>query len=53
MLEEKNDNLQEADGNAANEAQEVTIAENQEIPVENPRGKRSRSNRGSYCGRST
>ena len=34
MLEEKNDNLQEADGNEANEPQEVTIAENIEIPVE-------------------
>ncbi|HNP32275.1 MAG TPA: DUF349 domain-containing protein [Flavobacterium sp.] len=35
MLEEKNDNLHDADGNPANESQEVTIAENQEIPVEN------------------
>lgn len=35
MLEEKNDNLQDADGNVVNEPQEVTIAENQEIPVEN------------------
>jgi hypothetical protein len=34
MLEEKNDNLHEADGNGANESQEVTIAENQEIPVD-------------------
>ena len=34
MLEEKNDNLQEADGNEANEPQEVTIAETIEIPVE-------------------
>jgi hypothetical protein len=34
MLEEKNDNLQDADGNAADESQEVTIAENQENPVE-------------------
>ncbi|WP_370637869.1 DUF349 domain-containing protein [Flavobacterium wongokense] len=34
MLEEKNDNLQDADGNVANESQEVTTAENQEIPVE-------------------
>lgn len=35
MLEEKNDNLLEADGNVADESQDVTIAENQEIPVEN------------------
>ncbi|WP_309614889.1 DUF349 domain-containing protein [Flavobacterium sp.] len=35
MLEEKNDNLLEADGSAADESQEVTIAENQEILVEN------------------
>ena len=35
MLEEKNDNLLEADGNVADGSQEVTIAENQEIPVEN------------------
>ncbi len=34
MLEEKNDNLQDADGNVANESQEVTTAENQEIPVD-------------------
>jgi cell division FtsZ-interacting protein ZapD len=34
MLEEKNDNLQDADGNQINESQEVTITENQEIPVE-------------------
>jgi hypothetical protein len=34
MLEEKNDNLQEADGNEANESHEVTIAENLEIPIE-------------------
>jgi hypothetical protein len=34
MLEEKNDNLQDADGNQANESQEVTMTENQEIPVE-------------------
>jgi hypothetical protein len=34
MLEEKNDNLLEADGNEANESHEVTIAENLEIPVE-------------------
>ncbi len=30
MLEEKNDNLLEADGNVADESQEVTIVENQE-----------------------
>ena len=35
MLEEKNDNLLDADGNVANESQEVTIAENLEIPNEN------------------
>ncbi|MCF6128911.1 DUF349 domain-containing protein [Flavobacterium sp. AS60] len=35
MLEEKNDNLLEADGNVTDESQEVTIAENQEILVEN------------------
>ena len=35
MLEEKNDNLLEADGSVADESQEVTIAENQEILVEN------------------
>ena len=35
MLEEKNDNLLEADGNVADESQEVNIAENQEISVEN------------------
>ena len=35
MLEEKNDNLLEADGSIADESQEVTIAENQEILVEN------------------
>ena len=34
MLEEKNDNLHNADGNVDNESQEVTIVENQEIPVE-------------------
>lgn len=34
MLEEKNDNLHDADGNITNESQEVTIDENQEIPVE-------------------
>lgn len=34
MLEEKNDNLQDADGNVANESQEVTTTENQDIPVE-------------------
>jgi hypothetical protein len=34
MLEEKNDNLQDADGNVTNESQEVTTAENQEIPVD-------------------
>ncbi|MGV3696012.1 DUF349 domain-containing protein [Flavobacterium sp.] len=33
MLEEKNDNLQDADGNVANESQQVTTAENQETPV--------------------
>ncbi|WP_445454563.1 DUF349 domain-containing protein [Flavobacterium sp. 25HG05S-40] len=35
MLEEKNDNLQDADGNVADASQEVTITENQEIPVVN------------------
>jgi hypothetical protein len=35
MLEEKNDNLLEADGSVSDESQEVTIAENQEILVEN------------------
>ena len=35
MLEEKNDNLLEADGNLDSASQEVTIAENQEIPVGN------------------
>ena len=35
MLEEKNDNLLEADGSVADESQEVTIAENQDILVEN------------------
>ncbi|WP_366069019.1 DUF349 domain-containing protein [Flavobacterium sp.] len=35
MLEEKNDNLLEADGNVANESQEVTFAENLEVPHEN------------------
>ena len=34
MLEEKNDNLQDADGNGVNEPQEVTIADNQGIPVD-------------------
>jgi hypothetical protein len=34
MLEEKNDNLQDADGNVANESQEVTTAENQETSIE-------------------
>ncbi len=34
MLEEKNDNLLDADGNIADESQDVTTAENQEIPVE-------------------
>ncbi len=34
MLEEKNDNLQDADGNVANEAQEMATAENQEIATE-------------------
>ncbi len=34
MLEEKNDNLQDADGNVSNESQEATAVENQEIPVE-------------------
>ncbi|QBZ98185.1 DUF349 domain-containing protein [Flavobacterium sangjuense] len=38
MLEEKNDNLLEADGSVADESQEVTIAENQEILVENQEG---------------
>jgi hypothetical protein len=35
MLEEKNDNLLEADGSVNDESQEVTIAENQEIFVQN------------------
>ena len=35
MLEEKNDNLQDADGNVVDASQEVTITENQEIPVVN------------------
>jgi hypothetical protein len=35
MLEEKNDNLLEADGSVNDESQEVTIAENQEFIVEN------------------
>ena len=35
MLEEKNDNLLEADGSVADESQEVTVAENQEILGEN------------------
>ena len=35
MLEEKNDNLLEADGSVNDESQEVTIAENQEFLVEN------------------
>jgi len=34
MLEDKNDNLLEADGNVANESQEVATTENQEIIVE-------------------
>jgi hypothetical protein len=34
MLEEKNDNLQDADGNVANEAQEMAATENQEIATE-------------------
>jgi hypothetical protein len=34
MLEEKNDNLQDADGNVSNESQEVTAVENQENSVE-------------------
>ena len=34
MLEEKNDNLLEADGSVDNESQEVTIADNKETPVE-------------------
>ncbi len=34
MLEDQNDNLQEADGNQANESQEVTIAANEENPIE-------------------
>ena len=34
MLEEKNDNLQDADGNVANEAQEMATTENQEIANE-------------------
>ena len=35
MLEEKNDNLLEADGSVNDETQDVTIAENQEFFVEN------------------
>jgi len=35
MLEEKNDNLLEADGSVNDESNEVTIAENQEFLVEN------------------
>jgi hypothetical protein len=35
MLEEKNDNLLEADGSVNDKSQEVTIAENQEFLVEN------------------
>jgi hypothetical protein len=35
MLEEKNDNLHEADGSVNDETQDVTIAENQEFFVEN------------------
>ena len=35
MLEEKNDNLLEADGSVNDESQEVNIAENQEFLVEN------------------
>ncbi len=31
MLEEKNDNLQDADGNVVNDSLETTAAENQEI----------------------
>jgi len=34
MLEEKNDNLQDADGNVGNESQQVTSAENQETTAE-------------------
>lgn len=34
MLEEKNDNLQHADGNVANETKEASIAENQETTIE-------------------
>jgi hypothetical protein len=34
MLEEKNDNLQDADGNVISESQEVTTTENQEIAPE-------------------
>ncbi len=34
MLEEKNDNLQHADGNVVSESQEVTATENQEIAKE-------------------
>ena len=34
MLEEKNDNLQNADGNVNNESNEVTTVENQEIDIE-------------------
>ncbi|MFM2212982.1 MAG: hypothetical protein RL427_245 [Bacteroidota bacterium] len=36
MLEEKNDNLQDADGNVAHESQETVAAENQEIAIETP-----------------
>jgi hypothetical protein len=35
MLEEKNDNLHEADGSVNDESQEVTINENQEFLIEN------------------
>ena len=35
MLEEKNDNLLDADGNLANVSQEVTTADNQEVSVDN------------------
>jgi hypothetical protein len=35
MLEEKNDNLHEADGSVNDESQQLTIAENQEFLVEN------------------
>ena len=34
MLEEKNDNLQDADGNVVNDSLETTAAENQEITTE-------------------